>query len=848
MLTQDFQPAQGYVVVKFVDPHSGTSILREDQLELVNRTINIGDLVKKRTLDHMSGFVARTSLECTLLPVRGLELNEALWPPREDRILRKIPGEELRYLEDYFEGDYIIYHGWVGVINSVYEDVSIRLPNKSVVLVEDSDEICTPIATQGQKNNVRVDVTKGFAGIIHALSVVQQQGKSSAPVEFFYPGQRVITKKMNLRRGIWKFGAYNPNMAPKGIVVDVQENSIQVTWLACNVYDRDRSNPHPPPEYLDQDALASGEIRAYDGERISSGTNTAVGTMKGSKLMSGDYVRFDDIAGAATKYSGSSEHGILRRIPRTETQGYDMNVYLVRETSTKLSVHWQDGSKSEEEAKDVVLYLNSDEHEVWPGLVVVDKEGGSAFPQNESTTENTDVVKLNRIGVVQTTDAHERTATVRWFAGPDVQILSSPEPVLLSGSILGALSQGSSEVSCFEIAASHALTKHRGDLVLIHPEDSQNTQTTDGGNGSSGSMYLYFSSTLTALRNRFAFGGMPANGGLPTTDPTLENYSWVGTIVDLGLDGIITVRLGALETIRDVNVPVERISTLVMAGAEDLLFDGMTDEEMEDADGEWSEFEDSQVSEQQVLHESVEYEGGQRVDADGDDDVWMTDEDEDRPAAPPIDGETENLPVLPEEAPPTFERFEIASGRPQFSQYPDAPSSFAILDEPPPQAHHYINNSVTLNANLMRRIRKEHKILQGSLPEGIWVRTWADRLDLIRVLIIGADGTPYNLAPFVVDFQFPQEFPRVPPNAHFHSWTSGLGRINPNLYEDGKICLSLLGTWSGEEKHESWSETGSSMLQVIVSLLGLVLVKEPYYSKCHSCNHSRTACSSYLST
>ena len=58
-----------------------------------------------------------------------------------------------------------------------------------------------------------------------------------------------------------------------------------------------------------------------------------------------------------------------------------------------------------------------------------------------------------------------------------------------------------------------------------------------------------------------------------------------------------------------------------------------------------------------------------------------------------------------------------------------------------------------------------------------------------------------------------------------------MGRINPNLYEDGNICLSLLGTWHTEGDNEGWSSTKSTILQIIVSILGLVLVKEPYYSK-----------------
>lgn len=47
-----------------------------------------------------------------------------------------------------------------------------------------------------------------------------------------------------------------------------------------------------------------------------------------------------------------------------------------------------------------------------------------------------------------------------------------------------------------------------------------------------------------------------------------------------------------------------------------------------------------------------------------------------------------------------------------------------------------------------------------------------------------------------------------------------------NLYEEGKVCLSILNTWSGD-KSESWSAAGSSLLQAFVSIKGLVLVKEP---------------------
>jgi ubiquitin-conjugating enzyme E2 O len=136
-----------------------------------------------------------------------------------------------------------------------------------------------------------------------------------------------------------------------------------------------------------------------------------------------------------------------------------------------------------------------------------------------------------------------------------------------------------------------------------------------------------------------------------------------------------------------------------------------------------------------------------------------------------------------------------------------------------------------LSGARMKRIRKEHTILSSSLPEGIFVRTWESRLDLLRVLIVGPLGTPYEYAPFVIDMRIPSDYPNSPPDAFFHSWTSGHGPVNPNLYENGKICLSLLGTWHAGEKGEAWSASRSTILQVLVSILGLVLVKEPYYNE-----------------
>jgi len=158
------------------------------------------------------------------------------------------------------------------------------------------------------------------------------------------------------------------------------------------------------------------------------------------------------------------------------------------------------------------------------------------------------------------------------------------------------------------------------------------------------------------------------------------------------------------------------------------------------------------------------------------------------------------------------------------------PEGFSILEGMAPRDHHFSGQNTTADGQRLRRIQKEHKILRSSLPDGVYVRTWESSLDLIRVLMLGPLGTPYEHAPFLFDLHLDSSFPFEPPKAFFHSWTDGTEPANPNLYTNGKICLSLLGTWPGDERNETWSSK-STILQIIVSILGLVLVKEPYFSK-----------------
>ncbi|KAJ7955246.1 Ubiquitin-conjugating enzyme [Quillaja saponaria] len=126
-----------------------------------------------------------------------------------------------------------------------------------------------------------------------------------------------------------------------------------------------------------------------------------------------------------------------------------------------------------------------------------------------------------------------------------------------------------------------------------------------------------------------------------------------------------------------------------------------------------------------------------------------------------------------------------------------------------------------------KKIMKEWRILEKNLPDSIFVRVYEKRIDLLRAVIVGAVGTPYHDGLFFFDIAFPSDYPNQPPLVHYRSY--GL-RLNPNLYASGKVCLSLINTWSGK-KSEKWNSSESTLLQVLVSIQALVLNEKPYFNE-----------------
>ena len=78
---------------------------------------------------------------------------------------------------------------------------------------------------------------------------------------------------------------------------------------------------------------------------------------------------------------------------------------------------------------------------------------------------------------------------------------------------------------------------------------------------------------------------------------------------------------------------------------------------------------------------------------------------------------------------------------------------------------------------------------------------------------------------------FPQGTRTSPPLLSLDTTGGGRARLNPNLYADGKVCLSLLGTWHGSDASEKWDPEQANLWRVLVSIQGMILVADPYFNE-----------------
>ncbi|KAH7914317.1 hypothetical protein BJ138DRAFT_1144039 [Hygrophoropsis aurantiaca] len=153
-----------------------------------------------------------------------------------------------------------------------------------------------------------------------------------------------------------------------------------------------------------------------------------------------------------------------------------------------------------------------------------------------------------------------------------------------------------------------------------------------------------------------------------------------------------------------------------------------------------------------------------------------------------------------------------------------------------PHYKFYYNNEARMlaTADIPKRslaIAKELAVLTTNLPvawdSSVFLRVDESRVDIIKALIIGPEGTPYQDGCYLFDIFLGANYNQSPPSVKYMTTNGGKFRFNPNLYADGKVCLSLLGTWSGP----GWVSGKSTLLQVLISIQSMILSDEPYLNE-----------------
>jgi len=139
-------------------------------------------------------------------------------------------------------------------------------------------------------------------------------------------------------------------------------------------------------------------------------------------------------------------------------------------------------------------------------------------------------------------------------------------------------------------------------------------------------------------------------------------------------------------------------------------------------------------------------------------------------------------------------------------------------------------NKILYSRDTLKRIVSDIKQLKKNPlnSQGIYYKHDEDDILKGYALVFGPQGTPYEYGSYLFTFNFPNDYPHRPPVVTFFNWGDNI-RFNPNLYRNGKVCLSLLNTWKGE----GWTscQTLTTILLTLCTVLNdFPLTNEPGFT------------------
>jgi ubiquitin-conjugating enzyme E2 Z len=134
---------------------------------------------------------------------------------------------------------------------------------------------------------------------------------------------------------------------------------------------------------------------------------------------------------------------------------------------------------------------------------------------------------------------------------------------------------------------------------------------------------------------------------------------------------------------------------------------------------------------------------------------------------------------------------------------------------------YFMSNNFVSKDCIQRLIKDVKDIIKNPLEDnGIYYKH--DEEDMLKgyALIIGPSETIYFGGFYFFELKYPTDYPYSPPKVKYYTNGEEI-RFNPNLYKCGKVCISILNTWSGDQ----W--TSSQTISTVLLNLCTLFCKNP---------------------
>ena len=142
-------------------------------------------------------------------------------------------------------------------------------------------------------------------------------------------------------------------------------------------------------------------------------------------------------------------------------------------------------------------------------------------------------------------------------------------------------------------------------------------------------------------------------------------------------------------------------------------------------------------------------------------------------------------------------------------------------------------NTIISKDTISRLLKDVKQIFKNPLTDnGIYYIH--DDSDMMKgyALIIGSSNTPYFGGNYFFEITYPTDYPHSPPKVKYCTNGNEI-RFNPNLYKCGKVCVSLLNTWRGDQ-WTSCQSISTVLLTLCTLLCNNPLLNEPGVTSSHN--------------